>query len=266
MVSSEVTIMIRQARSFDTFDIAREYRCVSSVLISSPLDPPELIIWYQENLDYDVVDERIGQVTPIYFDSHHDDKLMTSFHPKTRNVVRKAEKLGVTVTIENQMFDFLQEIHTQNMQEIGGIAKPKRFFRRIPEWFGPNTDFKIYVARIDSEPVAAVLMFYFNGTVEYFTPVIRREFRETQALSRTIFSAMCDASKAGFRRWNWGGTWLAQEGVHHFKKRWGAKDLPYYYFVKLYNSSLTRRSPREILEQYPNFYVFPFNMLASQHA
>lgn len=248
------------------YEIAKECGCVSSVLIGSPLDPPELDAWYRKNLNYDAIDERIGQITPIYFRDHHGEALMDSFHQKTRNTIRKATKVGVVVNIENDMLDFVYEIHAQNMHVIGGIPKAKQFFSAVPEHFKPNEGFKVYVARIGGEPVAAVLLFYFNRTVEYFTPVIRNEFRDSQALSGVIFQAMCDASRAGFHWWNWGGTWLNQEGVYRFKKRWGAQDRRYRYFVKLHDSSLPQRSREDILERYPNFYVLPFNMLAPRYA
>ncbi|KQW22300.1 hypothetical protein ASC80_02590 [Afipia sp. Root123D2] len=204
------------------------------------------------------------QMTALNFDCDHEDQLMASFHQKTRNMVRKAGKVGAEISIENGMLDFVHEIHAQNMQTIGGIAKTKRFFSLIPKYFKPNEGFKVYVARIGGEPVAAVLLFYFNTTVEYFTPVIRAEFRDTQALSGAIFRAMSDASKAGFRWWNWGGTWTTQEGVYSFKKRWAARDLHYRYFVKIYDGSLMRRTRQDILAQYPNFYVLPFSMLEQQ--
>jgi hypothetical protein len=248
------------------YEIARESKCVSSTIISSPLDTPEIDKWYQSNLDYDAIDERMCQMTSLDFDDDHGNRLMASFHQKTRNMVRKAEKVGVQISIENEMLDFVYEIHAQNMQTIGGIAKAKEFFYLVPKYFKPNEGFKIYVARIGGEPVAALLLFYFNKTVEYFTPVIHREARDTQALSGVIFRAMCDASRAGFRLWNWGGTWATQEGVYLFKKRWAARELRYRYFVKLHDKSPTRHSRDEILAQYPNFYVLPFSMLKRQSA
>ena len=205
-------------------------------------------------------------MTSLDFDDDHGNRLMASFHQKTRNMVRKAEKVGVQISVENEMLDFVHEIHAQNMQTIGGIAKAKKFFSLVPKYFKPTEGFKIYVARIGGDPVAAVLLFYFNKTVEYFTPVIRGDARDTQALSGVIFRAMCDASRAGFRLWNWGGTWATQEGVYLFKKRWAARELQYRYFVKLYDKSLTRHSRDEILAQYPNFYVLPFSMLNRQSA
>ena len=113
------------------------------------------------------------------------------------------------------------------------------------------------------EPVAALLLFYFNQTVEYFTPAIVKAHRSTQALPLTIFVAMKDAIRAGYRNWNWGGTWLSQDGVYDFKKRWGTNEYPYFYYTRLFRSDIMRRSKTELLEHYPGFFVLPFAALES---
>lgn len=212
-------------------------------------------------IQHDFTDERIGQFTPIHYDANHADRLMDSFHYKTRNMIRKAEKLGVRVTIENDQLAFVHQIHSENMLEIGGQPKSTNFFKLVPHHFQPTTDYRIHIARLDGEPVAAVLCFYFNKTVEYYTPVVRKEHRETQALSAAIFSAMTQASKEGYRWWNWGGTWLTQEGVYRFKKRWGTADYPYRYFTNLGNRDILKLKPVKILAEYSSFYTVPFSML-----
>jgi hypothetical protein len=247
------------------YDLARETACASATIISSPFDTLEMANWYRSNLEYDAVDERLCQVTSLEFDDNHADNLMASFHQKTRNMIRKSDKVGVQVSVENNMLDFVHDVHVDNMKLIGGIAKPRPFFSLIPNYFVPNKGFRIYVARISGAPAAAVLLFYYNKTVEYFTPVIREEYRRTQALSGAIFQGMCDASRAGFRHWNWGGTWASQDGVYLFKSRWGARDLGYRYFTRIYDASLVHLDRQEVLARYPNFYVLPFSML-QQHA
>ena len=52
---------------------------------------------------------------------------MQSFHHKTRNMVRKAEKRGVEVVVDNEAMTFLMDVHQQNMREIGGLAGPAIF-------------------------------------------------------------------------------------------------------------------------------------------
>ena len=210
---------------------------------------------------HEIEDYRIGQITDIAFTENHAAGLMERFHSKTRNVVRKSEKQGFTVAVENDALDFLYETHRDNLKAIGGQAKSEAFFRAIPERFVANKDYTIWVARHQGQPVAALLLFYFRQTVEYFAPVIVESWREAQPLSLLIYRSMIAASEAGYRRWNWGGTWATQDGVYHFKKRWGAEDHHYKYFTHLANPNIRQAKPADLLTHYPGFFVIPFSQL-----
>ena len=67
----------------------------------------------------------------------------------------------------------------------------------------PN-DWSVFTAFHDGCPVAALLLFYFNKTVEYFTPVTVHEYRNFQPMSLIVFEAMRDAINRGMTNWNWG--------------------------------------------------------------
>jgi hypothetical protein len=231
----------------------------TATVVENPLDPDRVTGWRHE-----LNDERIGQFTPIDYVENHGDLLMASFHYKTRNAIRKAWKSGAMVAVENNAMDFLVEVHELNMREIGGVPKSRRFFNLIPAHFRADVDYRIYVTRLHGEAVAAVLVFYFNQVVEYFTPVVRKEFRESQALSAAIYQAMCEASKAGFRWWNWGGTWLSQDGVYRFKSRWGTQNIRYQYYTTVQNRAVLQAQRFELLSEYPWFYVVPFASLKEQ--
>lgn len=117
---------------------------------------------------------------------------------------------------------------------------------------------------MDSAPIASLLVFCFNKTIEYFTPVIDKEHRSIQPMSLIIFDAFKDAATNGYNWWNWGGTWGSQEGVHRFKKSWGAIDKPYYYYTKIYDETLLSKTPAELLNDFPYFFVLPFDKLKSE--
>jgi lipid II:glycine glycyltransferase (peptidoglycan interpeptide bridge formation enzyme) len=126
----------------------------------------------------------------------------------------------------------------------------------------PRDLWSVYIGTHDGQPIAALLVFYFNGTAEYFTPVIISEHRNTQALALVIYEAMKDAvSLKKCKYWNWGGTWLSQRGVYDFKKRWGTSDYPYYYYTKLFNEGVRFSSKEALLKNYPGFFVLPFSEL-----
>lgn len=242
----------------------RRRRCVSATVITSPFDEADDGQMVYDVVRPDFVDERIGQVT--FLPRGCDDvggALMTSYHSKTRNLVRKAMKGGFEIretTMDPEALAFLHRVHADNLARIGGISKPLSFFCAIPRHFSPG-EYRIFTAFLGDEPVAALLLFYYNGTVEYFTPVIVHEYRERQPLSALIYHAMQHAVVSGYERWNWGGTWKTQDGVYHFKKRWNADDLSYRYYVKCFNREVVNADRAELLRDYPGFFVLPFSEL-----
>jgi len=82
-------------------------------------------------------------------------------------------------------------------------------------------------------------------------------------MSLILMTAMVDASKRGFKYWNWGGTWMSQDNVYLFKKQWAAKDYHYHYCTYLNHSDILSWSPDAIKRVYPNFYVIPFSALSA---
>jgi hypothetical protein len=242
-------------------EVARQLDCAATTIITSPLEPHGDL--YQRQAVFDFKDQRIGQITPLPQQSESlANHLLSMFSdPRPRNI-KKAVKSGVKIrwSRDSGDMDFLYDTHRQNILAIGGIPKERKFFDQVLATT-PAENYKIYCADIEGQPVAALLLFYFNQTVEYFTPSILDGYRTQQPLSLLIFEAMKDAVVEGYRYWNWGGTWLTQSGVYDFKKRWGTVDHPYFYYSRLYRNELRTLTQAQLLSEYPNFYVLPFNQL-----
>lgn len=228
---------------------------LSLTLIENPLNPA--------NVDFDGLglsgkkDSRIGQITVIK-GMQSPEHLMQSFgDPRPRNI-RAAIKKGVTIRRSNELADlvFLHKVHVENISAIGGKVKDLEFFTSIPDFFNSN-EWAIYIAEIEEVPVAGLLIFRFNNTIEYFTPATLSEYRNTQALALVIFTAMCDALSDGMHFWNWGGTWHSQEGVYDYKKRWNTQDLNYEYHT-LISPKVLEQDLAVLQSEHKGFYLFPF--------
>jgi hypothetical protein len=243
-------------------DLAKSHNCMCSTIITSPFETN--IDFYQSAIQFDYRDERIGQLTRLPQGGEEiSETLLSRFESVRRRNIRKAIKKGVSIQDgnKNKALEFLADTHVENIRAINGIPKPKRFFELLKKYFEYGSDYRISIAIKDSVPIAGLLLFYFNKTVEYYTPAVVEEFRGVQPLSLLIFEAMKDAARRGFEWWNWGGTWHNQRSLYDFKKRWGTEDSPYYYYVKTYNdlSDIRKLSISEILKEYPYFYVIPFS-------
>jgi hypothetical protein len=218
---------------------------------------------FKNVMQLDPVSDRISQLTPLPEKGEEaEERLMQVYHnPRPRNI-RKAIKSGVTVEVSNDQdaLDYLYKVHFDNINAIGGIAKREVFFKQIRKHIS-NEQFKVYVAKLEGKPIAALLLFYCNQTVEYFTPATEHEYRNLQPSALLIHEAMKDAMELDFKWWNWGGTWRSQTGVYDFKRKWGAEELEYQYYTKITDAGIYNASPEKLLSEYPNFYVIAFDKL-----
>lgn len=251
---------IREKLLMAYYQLSKDFHCVASTMITSPFEKD--IAWYKKNIEPQFIDERIGQIT--FFpagDEGESERLWHAIDAKNRNSIKKAKKSGVVVEIDNssKSIDFLYKCHMEGMEKIGGLAKKKKFFDLIEKIFNQGTEYNIYTAKLDGKRISSCLLLYYNGTVEYFVPITAEGYRTYQPLSLIIFEAMKDAMLKGFKRWNWGGTWLTQKGVYDFKRKWGTTDLAYYYFVNIFDKTILKVDKEDILTEYENYFVYPFS-------
>lgn len=231
------------------------------VMISeNPFSPIEPTINFPEDLK---IEDRIIQVTPLgtLTNESNEDDLMSLFHYKTRNMVRKSLKVDFKLIESEDLFEPMYKLHVENMQAIGGTVKPHSFYTSIRENYKFGTDYKLIGAEYNGELAGVLLLFYHKGIVDYHTPTINIKYRNLQPNSFLIFQSMFDAVRNGYKSWNWGGTWKTQESLYRFKNRWGAIDLNYRYLIKVVNEEIIESDPKTLLKEYPFFYTVPFDML-----
>ena len=259
---SPVGIREELIKKFDS--LAASPEILTSTMILLPYEEKERVI-YESLFQHTTTDGRIGQITPlpeIGADTHL--RLEAVLRQKTRNLARKSLKQGFTLVRDSsdKAWNFLYKVHQENMQAVGGRAKPQSHFDALRNTLPPEWQ-QISMAMLDGVPVAALLLLYFNKTVEYFTPVIKQEYRSLQPLSFLIWHGMLDAIGKDFRWWNWGGTWASQHSLHHFKAGWGAVDSPYSYYTHASKRGLEmlQLDCDYIAKMFPFYYVYPFNQL-----
>jgi hypothetical protein len=239
---------------------------VASTIIANPLQPDRE--FYDRHCHATLHDDRIGQITslpPCDPQETLADRLANSFHSNTRKNIRRALKSGFAVTRSDsqEAFDALASIHRRNMEAIGGRVKDASVFSALRRSLSSPEDYVIYTAARGEQIIAALLVLFFNHTAEYFIPATEESFRVHQPSSLLVFEAMQDAVERGCRYWNWGGTWLSQEGVYRYKSRWNTKDYPYRYHIREYDDQYPLRNYRqdELAAEYPFYYVVPYRVL-----
>jgi len=216
--------------------------------------------WTLDKADF--TQNRMAQVTPMGSDSS-EDKIMESFHYKTRNMVRKGLKENLTFLRADDL-TFLSHTHKQNMEAVGVAPKSNAFFDEIGMHFKRGVEYEVFENSIEGEKAAALLVFYHKQTVEYYMPAINVAFRNKQPMSALILHVMQDSIDKGYRLWNWGGTPISNENLYRFKSRFGAIDKPYTIQGVVNDFNLLSHSIQEVTAAYPGMFVVPFDMLTSE--
>ena len=235
---------------------AEDPRTLAATMVANPFradQPVEPV--------HDLTDERIGQVTAL--PGADPDQLMDVFTKNGRRDVRRAERRGVTVERYADRLGRVARLHAENIDSIGGVPKTPDFFAALAKRFDSGDGYDVWVADLDGELVAGLLVLYFGRVAEYFTPAVEPEHRADEPMALILLNAMAHAADRGCAEWNWGGTWSTQDGVYRFKRKWGAQDRPYRYYVRVGDESLLESTPDELLERFPHFYVVPFSALRS---
>lgn len=230
-----------------------ESRAAAATWVSHPfldVTPPQ----------HDVTDERVAQWTELQGSAASP---LESIEPSARRNAQKAAREGVTVRESADALPFLECTHRENMQCIGGTTKPLEFFTTLPAVMTYGRDWRLYVAEYQQRPIAALLTFEAARTVEYVMPAVTPLGRNLEATAAILSRALTEASARGFTRWNWGGTWLTQQGVYRFKRKWGARERRYKYYSTVNDRSLWDRSPAELSNGYPWFYVLPYGRMSA---
>ena len=236
---------------------------LAATMILTP-DETQMSSRYADALGGHVTDARIGQWTALPSGIGALDALPRVVTQKTRNVVNKSLKQGFSEVVrdDDAAWDYLQRVHRQNLEAIGGKAKPAHHFDALRTQI-PAEHRRLSLAMLDNEPVAALLLLASQATVEYLTPVISAEYRSRQPLSFLIWHGMRWAIERGYRWWNWGGTWHTQTSLLHFKAGWGAVERPYVYFIsaRVEAVNVIRHEGTAVAAAYPYYYVYPNHLL-----
>ena len=262
IIEFENNIEVKSALLSAIERLCKEKDCVASTIVTSPFE--ENFSFYHE-ARYDFTDSRRGLINKIpVFSEEIENNLMQQFNSMRRRNIRKAQKYNLIVRIDNSeaSLRFLYDTHVDTMLRNGGKPKERHFFELVTNLLTPGVDYDIYISEYEGKRVSALLVFYFNKTVEYFTPVINLEYSVYNPLCLILLEVMIKASEKGYEYFNWGGTGAdSQDSLYKFKKNFGAFDYPYNYFTRIYDKSILSMSRETILKEYPDFFVFPFGQV-----
>lgn len=144
------------------------------------------------------------------------EEILAAMRKTTRNLIRRAEKDGVTVrasTDPNTEIDHFIRLHDETRQRHGFTPYTQRLFRSQMKHFSKTGHCTLYLAEYQNEVIAASIHMHFGGETSYHHGASTHRFSKIPASYLLQWTAINDAIKRGDRLYNFWGIAPPEEGI-----------------------------------------------------
>ena len=147
---------------------------------------------------------------------------------KVRNQVRKGQKSELELArggreLAGEFFD----VYSANMRDLGSPSHKRKFFERVLDQFGNLCT--IHLAKIRGRAVGAGFTIANGQRLEIPWASSLREFNGMCVNHVMYWEILADACRNGFAWFHFGRS-SRDSGTYHFKKQWGADDVPLFWY------------------------------------
>jgi FemAB-related protein (PEP-CTERM system-associated) len=151
------------------------------------------------------------------------DKLWASIDRKVRNQIRKAQKEGLEVEQGGvEKVDEFYAVFARNMRDLGTPVFPKRLFEHVLQSLRTGG---IFIVRLRSLPVAGGIALGWRDVVLVPWASSLKEYRHLSPNMLLYWSMIEAATQNRYSTFDFGRS-TRDSGTHHFKRQWGAEDVP----------------------------------------
>lgn len=153
--------------------------------------------------------------------------LWASFKAKLRSQIRRPEKAGVEVRMGLDQVDGFYEVFARHMRDLGTPVLGKPLFRALAQRFPDSARFAC--AYLDGRPVAGGVGFCWGDEFEMTWASSLRDTARVAPNMLLYWRFMERAAEEGLARFNFGRC-SPGSGTHRFKRQWGSRDVPLYWY------------------------------------
>ena len=204
---------------------AKEHRIVSQFVRFYPV--------YRNEISYQKLSDSKVQYLKdtIYIDTKKRDDIMAQMDSKNRNMVRKAQKNGVTVFHDKgehlSEFVAIYEATMEHNEASRYYYFENSYYQYLIEHMRDNIEFfySCYEGRI----IGASLFFFNEEYMHYHLSGMYAQYRHLAATNLLLYEASLWASEKGIRLLHLGGGIEADDSLFGFKKQFNKNGrLPFY--------------------------------------
>lgn len=156
----------------------------------------------------------------IFIDTTSQEVIMQNMDSKNRNMVRKAQKNGVTIERSPicEFSDFIS-MYDETMEKNGAddyYTFDEKYFESLNAL---SENACILYAMLDGKPIAGAIIFYNDRFMHYHLSGSRTAFRKYAPSNMLLFDAACRASEMGISQFHLGGGMAPEDSLFGFKKQ-----------------------------------------------
>ena len=155
------------------------------------------------------------------------DAVFEGFDSKLRSQVRRPRKEGVEVRFGRDQVEPFYRVFAQHMRDLGTPVMPRRYFEAIADTFGDAAWFAC--AWLGGEPIACGAGFRWNDEVEITWASSLRAHSRIAPNMALYWAFMERATEEGVRIFNFGRC-TPGSPTHRFKRQWGGRDEPLWWY------------------------------------
>ncbi len=137
-----------------------------------------------------------------------EEELQSGMRKTTRNLIRRAEKDGVTIIASSDPVKDLQEfitLHDETRKRHGFTAYTDAFFESQVKRFSKRKECTLYLAKYQEKTIAASIHMHAFGETSYHHGASSSEYQKIPASYLLQWTAIRDALKRGDRIYNFWG-------------------------------------------------------------
>lgn len=168
------------------------------------------------------------------------DDLWTRLDRKIRNHVRRSRKEGITVRFGHDQIVPFFAVFAHNMRDLGTPTQPRRLFESIADAFGD--DVWAGCAYLGDRPIAAGLAIRWGAELEMTWGSSLAAYNRFSPNTLLYWDFMERAIGAGVTVFNFGRC-SEGSGTHRFKRQWGSRDEPLWWYDGFENGPGKTPSP-----------------------
>lgn len=172
--------------------------------------------------------------------------LWAQLKDKVRNQIRKGEKEGLEFQCVDILtgLDSFYHLFSINMRNLGTPVLPKSFFLEVANQFKEKA--QLFICTLNGKPLATGFTLIHQNKMEIPWAASDWNFLSKAPNMFLYWGILKWASQQGIDSFDFGRC-SKNAGTYHFKKQWGATEVPLYWYHHSKKSSKLEKSPKPSL-------------------